>query len=81
MDNRLKQLRWRCRRGMRELDTLLLHYLEQHYLTADKPEQSAFEKILEMQDPELWLLVTGKSVSDDKGIQNIVNRLQHTHRT
>ncbi|MDE1961887.1 MAG: succinate dehydrogenase assembly factor 2, partial [Xanthomonadaceae bacterium] len=36
------RLRWRCRRGMRELDQLLGWWLETHYLQADNVEKAAF---------------------------------------
>ena len=38
---RRRQLRWQCRRGMRELDTLLSGYLEQRYAdSSDAPALS-----------------------------------------
>ena len=49
----MSQLRWQCRRGMRELDTLLIHYLDTRYAVAAAPEKRAFAKILELSDPEL----------------------------
>ena len=47
------QLRWQCRRGMRELDVLLTRYLEQHYAGADPGEKAAFRKLLRLPDPDL----------------------------
>lgn len=47
------RLRWQCRRGMRELDELLLRYLEQRYEQADDTEKAAFRKLLELSDAEL----------------------------
>jgi antitoxin CptB len=44
--NEIKQLRWRCRRGTLELDLILLRYLDNHYLAADKAEQMAFQPLL-----------------------------------
>ena len=46
-------LRWQCRRGMRELDELLLHYLDGRYVQADEPEKAAFRSLLALPDPEL----------------------------
>lgn len=50
-------LRWRCRRGMRELDAALIAYLDHHYDTAPVPEQWAFCDFLDIPDPELIRLV------------------------
>jgi len=47
------RLRWQCRRGMRELDELLLRYLESRYPIAADDEKAAFQAVLELPDPEL----------------------------
>ena len=38
---------------MRELDELLLTYLDHHYSTADDTEKAAFHALLALPDPEL----------------------------
>jgi antitoxin CptB len=48
------QLRWRCRRGMRELDVVLERYLQQRYASAPLAEQQAFESLLDLPDPQLF---------------------------
>jgi antitoxin CptB len=47
------RLRWQCRRGMRELDELLIRYLETRYPGASDEEKTAFQAVLELPDPEL----------------------------
>lgn len=54
----LGQLRWRCRRGMRELDAALVAYLDHHYTDADDDEQQAFHHLLALPDPELMQYVS-----------------------
>lgn len=51
-------LRWRCRRGMRELDLLLSRWLDRGWSMADAVRRDAFERMLEESDPQLadWLL-------------------------
>ena len=41
---RYSEIRWQCRRGMRELDELLLKYLEETYLAAAEDEKTAFHE-------------------------------------
>ena len=48
-----QQLRWQCRRGMRELDELLAGYLDRRYDRADAAEKDAFHRLLALADPEL----------------------------
>jgi antitoxin CptB len=50
----LGKLRWRCRRGMKELDVLLARYVEERFRSASNAEQEAFRRLLELQDPELY---------------------------
>ena len=50
---RYKRLRWQCRRGMKELDQLLVRYLDEQYATASENDKSAFHALLELSDPEL----------------------------
>lgn len=47
------RLRWRCRRGMKELDVLLERYLRRDLPDASSAESRAFVSLLELQDPEL----------------------------
>ncbi len=49
----LNRVRWRCRRGMRELDVLFERYLAQRWPTAGEGRRAAFLQLLEMPDPEL----------------------------
>ncbi|HUO82943.1 MAG TPA: succinate dehydrogenase assembly factor 2 [Gammaproteobacteria bacterium] len=46
---------------MRELDVLLLAYLEQCFAGAGAREQAAFEALLGLEDPALMDLLLGRS--------------------
>lgn len=52
------QLRWRTRRGLRELDLILQRYLESNYASASEADQAAFVELLEQNDADIldWLL-------------------------
>jgi antitoxin CptB len=72
------RLRWLCRRGMKELDLLLINYLEKRYPSANPAEQQAFEQLLEMADPDLYTLITGKTRSDDAQVMRVVEVMRRT---
>ena len=72
--NRAK-LAWRCRRGMRELDMVLMRYLERDFDAAEVAEQASFELLLSLQDPDIYDLLTGRITADDPGVQHVVERL------
>ncbi|MFL6550647.1 MAG: succinate dehydrogenase assembly factor 2 [Povalibacter sp.] len=73
----LARLRWRCRRGMRELDVVLQRYLETHYPQASAAEQGAFEALLEEQDPQLLGYLIGRERPTDPEQAHVVARLAH----
>ena len=72
MEEQMGKLRWRCRRGMKELDLLTLGYLERHYPTAPAEEQQAFADLLELQDPLLMSYMVGRETPADATIARVV---------
>lgn len=71
-----KQLVWRCRRGVRELDVLFGRFLESEYPQLSKPQKVAFERMLEVQDPIIMDWLFSKSRPDDSELEMLVKRLQ-----
>jgi antitoxin CptB len=71
----MARLRWRCRRGMKELDLLLLDYIERWYDEAGAAGQLAFKRLLSMPDPDILALLTGRSVTDDEHLVLIIEQL------
>lgn len=69
------QLRWRCRRGMRELDVLLLRWLDEDFPSAPDAERRAFEQLLSWQDPDIVDLLAGRVTTEDPGLRHVVERL------
>jgi antitoxin CptB len=59
MQNDLGKLRWRCRRGMKELDVLLARYVDERFCSASNVEQEAFRRLLETQDTVLHAYCLG----------------------
>lgn len=74
-DPAINRLRWRCRRGMRELDTLLMTYVDRWYRTVPAAEQAAFRVLLSLPDPDILGLLTGRLRSDDAHISCVVERI------
>lgn len=76
MDEQIGKLRWRCRRGMKELDLLVLGYLDRHYPTASAEEQQAFANLLEQQDPLLMAYVVGRDTPSDAATARVVEHMR-----
>ncbi len=57
----LNRLRWRCtRRAMLEMDLLLGGFLERRFSSLTPEQAQAFVVLADMEDLELWPLITGK---------------------
>ena len=68
-------LRWRCRRGMRELDQLLVRYLDQRWPHAPDVERGVFRRLLDGEDDTLWAWCTGSSRPADPELAALVDRI------
>ena len=68
----LSKIRWRCRRGTKELDHLLLSYFENHYQDANESERASFEEMLSLQDNVLIEMFTDPQHIEDKKWQQII---------
>ncbi len=55
-----ERLRWRCRRGLLELDIVLERFVERRYADLDAAQRSAFDALLDMPDTALWDMITGR---------------------
>jgi len=76
MTQNVAQLRWRCRRGMRELDAVLQRFLEHAFTSLDDAEKAAFGRILDLPDPDLYGYLTGRNVPEDRDIASVVDAIR-----
>ena len=71
-----ERARWRCRRGLLELDIVLQRFMDQYYRQLDQHELEQFERLLSLPDNDLWDLITARQVTTDDNLQQIVKLLQ-----
>ena len=71
----LSKIRWRCRRGTKELDHLLLSYFEKHYQDANESGRASFEEILSLQDNVLIEMFADPQQIQDKKMQQIITQI------
>jgi antitoxin CptB len=74
------RLRWRCRRGTRELDLLLGWWLDERRPHADAEQRAAFDTLLDAPDPDLWDWLIARVEPEDSGIRAIVHEIRARHR-
>jgi antitoxin CptB len=61
----IRRLEWRCRRGMKELDLLLVRYLRERLTRASDDEHDAFVEFLELPDPDIARYLIAGDVPED----------------
>ncbi len=75
------RLRWQCRRGMRELDELLIRYLESRYPAAGDDEKAAFRAVLELPDPELNGYLLQRQTPSSESVAFVIEHILSQPRT
>lgn len=72
----LRRLRWRCRRGMRELDQLFGRYLDRVWKQASDAERGVFLRLLETEDDKLWHWFMGHEAASDAELDCLVQSIR-----
>ena len=70
------RLRWRCRRGLLELDVVLKNFLDQGYASLTPTEQDDFDKLLAVPDNILWAYVQGSEYPPEKELMQLVSKIR-----
>lgn len=72
------RLRWRCRRGMRELDVLLTSWLDTSFADAKSDHRLAFEQLLACEDDAIWDWMMGR-VNPPAALRSLVIAISEHH--
>jgi antitoxin CptB len=65
-----EKLRWKCRRGLLELDLVLARYLDRH------PDDAELSSLLDLPDNDLWDIVIGRTDNYAPHLKDVVARLR-----
>ena len=72
-----ERLRWRCiRRGLLEVDIALTRFLDERFDGLDGQGQQAFVELADMEDHDLWYLISGQAECDDPRLEPVVAMLR-----
>ena len=72
----LRRLRWRCRRGMRELDDLLVRWLDREWASASEAGRGVFLRLLDCEDDRLWRWFLGHETAPDAALDELVQHIR-----
>lgn len=71
------RLRWICnQRSMREMDVILGGFLERRFHDLSPEQVEAFTRIADMQDIDLWPLVSGRKQCEDPSLAEMLVMLR-----
>ena len=73
----LAAIRWKCRRGMLELDVLLERFVSRRYAGLSEAQRHDFLALLAAEDDLLWDWMTGRATPAEKGIAELVEQIRN----
>ena len=71
----VRRLRWQCRRGMLELDHLLMPFLEHGYSALDAAGRADFNRLLGQQDQDLSDWFMSRRVPEDPRMHRLIRHI------
>ena len=74
MDDRTEfnRLSWHSRRGMLEIDVMLMPFTQHQYLSLSADDQKAYRRLLDCEDQDIWEWLRGLRLPDDQDLARIV---------
>lgn len=76
------RLRWICnQRSMHEMDVVLGGFLDTHYARLTPAQAAAFAQLADMEDIDLWPLLTGRKPCDDPLRAEVLSMLRQVRLT
>ena len=76
MDELEKKILWQCRRGLWELDAILIPFVEKNFSELDSKEVEDFRKLLSYEDIEIFDILVNKKPFDDVDLEHIVDKIK-----
>ena len=70
-----KKILWQCRRGLWELDAILIPFVERNFSNLDEIEIENFKKLLAYEDIEIFDILVNKKSFEDTEIEGIVSKI------
>jgi antitoxin CptB len=72
----LERVRWRCRRGLLELDLVLQRFVDEYYAKLGVAERRQFETLLDLSDNELWDMIALRKKHENNSLERVLSLLQ-----
>ena len=79
MNELKKKILWQCRRGLWELDAILIPFVENNFDYLEEDEISNFQRLLEYEDIEIFDILVNKKSFEDATLQPIIRKILNFH--
>ncbi|TCP88806.1 antitoxin CptB [Cricetibacter osteomyelitidis] len=76
-ENNQFKLEWNCRRGMLELDNVIMPFYKQHFVNLNEQQKQAFIRLLDCTDLQLFSWIFKGSEPEDVELRQIVTHIQN----
>ena len=79
MEDLKKKILWQCRRGLWELDAILIPFVERNFDDLDSENKTLFIELLSYEDIEVFDLLVNKINPKDEKMQPLVELILNSH--
>ena len=79
MNELKKKILWECRRGLWELDAILIPFIENNFDYLEENEISDFQRLLAYEDIEIFDILVNKKSFDDVSLKQITKKILSFH--
>ncbi len=73
---RTERLRWHSRRAFLENDLVLQRFWQKQPEVLEETQAALLERLLVLEDHDLWELLSGRRAADDPAVQGLVELLR-----
>ena len=74
-----KKILWQCRRGLWELDAILVPFVEINFSNLKEDEINNFVRLLAYEDIEIFDILVNKKTFDDHTLEPIIKKILYFH--
>ena len=74
-----KKILWQCRRGLWELDAILVPFVEKNFSALSSEEVERFRHLLSYEDIDMFDILVNKKSFEDDSLKGIINKIIDFH--
>ena len=75
-----KKILWQCRRGLWELDAILVPFVEANFDDLNDVNQCLFKELVSLEDVEVFDLLVNKKEPEDSKMKPLVDIILSSHK-